>query len=110
MPFQRIEESCIVLLRQVGTTDNNEIKAIEFMLVVTKTLPNDSLNAVARYGGFGCLSGDGQTKAGESETIGPGKDRKATVPGSYGLREDILEIGFVDQPGAPIKARIAHDN
>lgn len=110
VPFQRIEKSGIVMLCQLRTTDNDKVKTIELVLMAAKALPNDSFDAVAHYGGFGRFSGDSQTKAGKSEMIGLGKDRKVTVPGSDGLCEDVLEIGFVDQPGAPIKARTAHDD
>jgi hypothetical protein len=73
--------------------------------MVTKALANNTLNAITGHGGLDRFPGNSQTEAGKTQTIGPGENRKATIPGFFWPFEDVAKIGLANQPGAPLEAR-----
>jgi hypothetical protein len=79
MPVQGSKKYLIGVLCQLRLTENHNIKTTQNMLMMTKALAYNSLDAIAIHRKFRCLSGNGKTKARKSQGVVSDKNRKVWV-------------------------------
>lgn len=69
-----------------------------------KTLPHQSLDAIAVHGCWYGLAGDGQAEPGTVVSlVGPRQDRQQLIGGAHGALEDAAELAGMQQARSPWK-------
>ena len=72
MPLETARDRCVVRIARAGACVDDEIHCGQFMLMLTKRFPNQTLDAIAAYRVPHDAGGNRQSKAGRRRAgVGP---------------------------------------
>jgi hypothetical protein len=97
MPFEAACDRCIVRISRAGARIDDEIHCGQFMLVLTKRFPDQTLDAIAAHRIPHDAGGDRQSKAGHRRTGVARKYREESVGRAARIPIHAIEFGFLSE-------------
>lgn len=103
---ERGRQRLIVMAGQARAAYHHNIESVQRLPMLPERLPDQSLDAVARYCFSGRTARNGQTQARHSQLIRTVQHHEKPISGFCRMSEDAIEIRLVKQPCAPRKTRV----
>ena len=98
MPLEAVRDRCVVGVARAGARVDDEIDCGQFMLVLAKRFPDETLDAIAADRIPHDAGGDRQPKPRNARAGVPRKYREQTVGGAARVTIHAIEFRFLPQP------------
>jgi hypothetical protein len=97
MALEAARDRCVVGIARAGASVDDEIDCGQFMLMLTKRLANQALDAIAAHRIPNDAGGDCQSKTGNGRAGVPRKYREHAVGRAASITIHAIEFGFLPE-------------
>jgi hypothetical protein len=97
MPLEAARDRCVVRIARAGARIDDEIHCGQFMLLLTKRFPDQTLDAIAAYRIPHDAGGNRQSKAGHRRAGVTRKYREKSVGRAARITIHAIEFGFLSE-------------
>lgn len=95
--FETAQDGGIVRIASAGARIDDDVHRGQFMLMLTKRFPNQTLDAVTPHGVPYSAGGNRQSKSWNRTAAVTSEDREAGVRGAARVPVDAIEFGFMPE-------------
>lgn len=97
MPLETARDRCVIRIARTGARIDDEIHCGQFMLMLTKRFPDETLDAIAAHRIPHDAGGDRQSKAGHRRAGVTRKYREQSVGRAARITIHAIEFGFLSE-------------
>ena len=97
MLFETARDDGVIRIAGAGARIDDDVHRGQFMLMLTKRFPNQTLDAVTPHGVADSAGGNRQSKSWNRTAAVTSEDREAGVGGAARIPVDAIEFGFMPE-------------